>query len=270
MSRITFNGASTLAAACLVAAVACSDSNSPDSNAGRHFGASEAIGQGTARAFVETDAAGTPTALGISMTETALSGLPSTANPPDPAAAMLTLTLPPEAEATGFDHAEIQWNPQGHPPEQIYGLPHFDFHFYLVSTADEQAILPTDPQYAAKAANFPSADFVPAGYAPPPGSPAANAVPQMGLHWTDTNSPEFNGQQFTKTFIYGSWNGRFIFVEPMVTKAYLETHPNDTKPVPQPTRWAIRASYPATYTVKYDASTKEYQIVLGDLTMRTP
>jgi hypothetical protein len=206
--------------------------------------------------------------LGISLTETALSGLPSTTTPPNPAAAMVMLTLPPEAATTGFDHAEVQWNPQGHDPAPIYGVPHFDFHFYLVGTAEEQAIVPTDPQYAAKAANFPPSQFIPEGYVPPPGTPAANAVPQMGLHWTDRNSPEFNGQPFTKTFIYGSWNGRFIFVEPMVTKAYLETRPNDTKPVPQPARWAIPAYYPTSYTVKYDAGTKEYRIVLGGLTKR--
>jgi uncharacterized protein len=253
----------------LAAVVACSDSDSPVSNAGTYFGPSVAMGQGTARTFVETNAAGTDTALGISLTESALSGLPTATTPPDPAALLLTLTFPPEAAPAGFDHAEIQWNPQGHPPTQIYGVPHFDFHFYLVSMAEEKAILPTDPQYAAKAANFPPADFIPQGYVPPPGSPAENAVPQMGLHWSDTASPEFNGQPFTKTFIYGSWNGRFIFVEPMVTKAYLDTHPTDTKPVPQPTKWAIPASYPTTYSVNYDPTAKEYRIVLGGLTQRT-
>ena len=46
----------------------------------------------------------------------------------------------------------------------------------------------------------------------------------MGVHWID---PEVAGvrraRQFTQTFIYGSWNGRLIFAEPMITKALLES-----------------------------------------------
>ena len=34
------------------------------------------------------------------------------------------------------------------------------------------------------------------------------------------------GKTFTETFIYGSWDGKFIFLEPMITKAYLESLKN--------------------------------------------
>jgi hypothetical protein len=128
------------------------------------------------------------------------------------------------------------------------------------------AILPNDPQFATKAANLPAASFVPAGYVPPPAPIAANAIPQMGVHWSDVKSPELNGQPFTKTFIFGSWDGRFIFLEPMVTKAYLETHPNATLPIPQPTQWASAGAFPTTYTVAYDAAAKEFRFTLGGLT----
>ena len=90
----------------------------------------------------------------------------------------------------------------------------------------------------------------------------------MGVHWTSVNAPELNGQPFTSTFIFGSWDGQFIFVEPMVTKAYLETHPNATTAIPQPARWNNPGRYPTTYTVAYDAPSKEYRFVLGGLTKR--
>lgn len=271
MTRLKFAGlGSVLAAAALTIAVACSDGDGPASKAGTFYGPSQSLGQGTARSFVELDATGAPTSLGISLTEAALTNLPSTITPPNPAAVMLTLALPAEASATGFDHAEVGWNPQGHEPPQLYGVPHFDFHFYLIPSAQEMAILPSDPQWATKAANLPAAEFVPQGYITPPGSPVANTVPQMGLHWLDTKAPELNGQPFSSTFIYGSYDGRYIFVEPMITMAYLQTHPNATQSIPQPSKWAAAGDYPTTYTVAFDAAAKEYRIVLGGLTKRVP
>ena len=268
MNRTRFLGvAATLAVIGATVVLACSDSTSPTAPQIR-YGASLPFAQGTARSFVELDASGTPTALGIALTEGGLSGLPATSSTPSPTALMVSLALPAEASGTGFDHAELGWNPNGHEPPQLYGQPHFDAHFYMVSQATQMAILPNDPQFATKAANFPAADLVPTTYVPPPGMPAASAIPQMGVHWTSLGAPELNGQPFTSTFIFGSWDGQFIFVEPMVTKAYLETHPNATTTIPQPARWNRAGRYPTTYTVAYDAASKEYRFVLGGLTKR--
>lgn len=247
-------------------AIACSDTSAPNSKAGTFYGPSADFAQGSARAWVTTDAAGTPTELGVAMTADALQGLPTTVSGPNPTALMVNLPLPDEAKGIGFDHAELGWNPNGHVPLQIYGKPHFDVHFYMVSGAAEAAILPSDPQFAAKAGNYPTGDFIPAGYVPPPGDAAANVVPQMGLHWTDSQSSEFHGQPFTSTFIYGSWDGRYIFLEPMVTKEYLESLPNASQAVPQPASWPTAGRFPTTYAVSYDATAKEYRFTLGGLT----
>ena len=254
-----------LATAALAIAVACSDNAGPN-KAGTFYGPSASFAQGTARAWVTTDAAGLATAMGIAMTDGALNGLPATAPGPGPTALMVTLPLPDQAKGIGFDHAELGWNPNGHEPPQLYGTPHFDLHFYMVSSATQMAILPNDPQYATKAANFPTPGFVPTGYVPPPGPAATNAVPQMGLHWIDTKAPELNGQPFTKTFIFGSWDGRFIFVEPMLTKAYLDTHPNSTQALPQPANWPTAGRFPTSYSVNYDPTAKEFRFTLGGLT----
>ncbi len=253
-----------LTIAAVAIAVACSDTAGPG-KAGTFYGPSVSFAQGSARAWVQTNAAGAPTALGIAMTDQALSGLPTTAPGPSPTALMVTLPLPDQAKGHGFDHAELGWNPNGHEPPQLYGTPHFDLHFYMVSSATQMAILPSDPQFATKAANFPAVSFVPSGYVPPPGPAANNAVPQMGVHWTDTKSPELNGQPFTNTFIYGSWDGQFIFLEPMITRAYLLTHPNATQSIPQPANWAVTGAYPTFYAVAYDSTAKEYRFTLGGL-----
>lgn len=230
-------------------------------------GAAQPLGQGSARSWVTLDAQGTPQAVGITLSEAALQGLPTTAAGGH-AASEITLKLPAEAAATGIDHIEIDWNPQGHEPDPIYGVAHFDFHFYLITQAQQQAIVPSDPAYATKAARLPAATYVPTGYVPPPGDPVANTVPQMGIHWVDPSSPEFNGKPFTSTFIYGSYDGRFTFVEPMVTKAFLDSKPDFVHDVAQPSRVAFSGYYPSRYRVSYDASAKVYRIVLDGLVRR--
>jgi hypothetical protein len=56
----------------------------------------------------------------------------------------------------------------------------------------------------------------------------------MGAHWADLLSPEFSGSPFTKTFILGTYDGKVIFWEPMITRAYLLTQPDEFVTVRQP------------------------------------
>lgn len=244
------------------------------------YGPPQALGEGTARTYLERDAAGAPTALGVAISERALTGLPQTPLPGGPSAVNLTLQLPPEARTTGFDHVMLDWNPGGHEPEHVYTLPHFDFHFFLTSAAERDAIMPSDPAWASKAASFPPREFIPADYAA--GStlggvtPAAAAVPMMGMHWLDVKSPELqappNNKVFTSTFIYGSWDGKINFVEPMITKAYIESMRDSTQGVSVPISVLPRAQkpglYPTKYSVRFDKPTGEYRIAIEGLTAK--
>ncbi len=257
------HGASTWAVAVTLAACGGGGDDGP-----RTFeGASKSLGQGTAHSWVTVDAQNRPQAIGITLTESTLQGLPSTPVA-GPAAAEVTLPLPAEAAPTGIDHITVEWNPQGHEPDPIYGVGHFDFHFYQITEAARNAIVPSDPDFAAKAARFPSAAYVPAGYVPPPGDPAANTVPQMGMHWVDPTSPEFSGKPFTATFIHGAYDGRFTFMEPMVAKSFLDTKPDYVRDLPQPAKWAVAGYYPTRYRVTYDAQSRVYRIVLDSLVRR--
>lgn len=224
----------------------------------RQYGTPVKVGNGLARSYIILDH-GVPQELGIALSERALDGLPSTM----PMSAFL-LPLPAQ-NPTPVKLVELDWNPMGHPPPHIYDVPHFDFHFYVIPLAERNAIVPSDPNYATEAANFPTGGFVPTGYVPPPGTPADNAVPMMGLHWMDPTSPEFHGQPFTRTFIYGSWNGRFIFTEPMVTRDYLLTHPDDLIPVPTAAQHDPVGYYPTAYRVQWDAQAKEWHVAIAGL-----
>jgi hypothetical protein len=194
----------------------------------------------------------------------------------------------PAQNPTQYQFVELDWNPAGHEPAGVYDLPHFDFHFYTVPKSVRASIVPTDPRYAEKAANYPAPELRAPFYvdaATPAGIPPALAtVPLMGLHWLDVRSPELQGmtghpenyKPFTKTFIYGSWDGQFIFDEPMITRAYIMSKRDASDPAAQdeivPVSTAAHYSpagfYPGAYRIAYDAQAKEYRIALTQLAWR--
>ena len=235
----------------------------------RQYGPPVRIANGMARAYVVLDARNdqAPAELGIALDEKALDGLPTAEME-----YQFDFQLPAQAPAP-YKFAELNWNPHGHEPPGVYDVPHFDFHFYTVSKAERDAIVPSDPNYAAEANNLPTGAYVPPFYIVP-GLPSTQAVPQMGVHWLDVRSPELQAllgnpagyQPFTKTFIYGSWNGQFTFVEPMVTLAYLRTQPDVTSPISVPAQYAEPGWYPTSYRVTYDAQAKEYRVALSSMT----
>jgi len=243
----------TLAAA-VATLLACSSSTSPD-KAGTFFGPTTAIGGGTGRAYITLDRVGAATELGIALTDSVIAGLPA-------ANAEFVFALPPQASVTPFKHAVINWMPTGHPPPMIYTVPHFDFHFYTITNAERTAILVGEPTLDAKMARQPTAEFVPAGYV------TGMSSAQMGMHWNDPDSPERHGEAFTKSFIYGSYDGAFIFAEPMVTRAYLQTRPSVVTTVKLPAQYATHGYQPTSYTISYDLVGKEQRIALSGLVMR--
>jgi hypothetical protein len=259
-----------VAVAGLCLSAACS-TDTTALGARRLYGTPVKIGDGNARTYVVLDGKSqTPQEIGIALDEKALDNLPTTEM-------MYSYTMNfPALSPAPFKFAELDWNPQGHVPPGVYTFPHFDFHFYTISVDERNAIVPSDASFDAKARNVPTGDFVPQ-YFVVPGDPAQVAVPQMGVHWADTRSPELQGmlghpenyQQFTKTFIYGSWDGRFTFLEPMITREYLLSHPDVVQEIPVPAQYPEPGYYPTQYRVTYDAQAKEYRVALTGLVSRS-
>ncbi|HYW51362.1 MAG TPA: hypothetical protein VE861_12190, partial [Gemmatimonadaceae bacterium] len=75
-----------------------------------------------------------------------------------------------------------------------------------------------------------------------------------------------NHAAFTHTFIFGSWDGDFIFAEPMITRGYLLTNPNVTVPIAPAKRYVAGTYAPTAYRITYDATAREYRIALSGLT----
>lgn len=205
---------------------------------------------GKAQSFVCKDSKGNPVSIGFVFSEEVLNHLPDE---------MTMTTLPmPENHGTLVNHISVDYQPIGHEPPGIYDKPHFDIHFYWI-TEGQQMMIDNGPEME----NIPPAEYIPANYQAPPGG-----VPMMGKHWSDVTSGEFNGKPFDRTFIYGSYNGQFIFHEPMVTIAYFKSKQSFTDPIVQQPKVQKAGYYPTTYSVTYEASEKRYKVTLGGLTMR--
>jgi hypothetical protein len=261
----------------------------------RADGTAQRIGNGTVRTYVLFDPANraVPIEVGIALSARALEGLPAPMAMEGANDAMSShfdtherlLALPAE-NPTPYTFIQFNWNPGGHEPPGVYDQPHFDFHFWNASREVRNSIVPENPEFAVKGGRLPAEQFRSQYYID--ASTAARApaaamtVPKMGLHWLDVRSPELQGltghpelaQKFTKTFIYGSWDGEFVFDEPMITRDYIAAKRTATDPgvrdeiieMPTPARRQVAGYYPRAYRISYDPETKEYRIALTRLT----
>jgi hypothetical protein len=213
------------------------------------------FGNGQVRTYYTENKSGVPIELGIILTERTMENLPEHV--------MLMAELPyhQKAKSTPFTHATVEWNPEGHEPDDIYTLPHFDFHFYHNITSKERMEIPGLLPPATDVA--PDQKYWPPLYFLGPG-----IVPEMGAHWIDLLAPEFNGGVFTKTFIYGSYNGKFIFYEPMVTLEYLLTKPDEKIEIRQPSSFQSSGYYPTKYRISFTTHPNQYVIGLTDFVYR--
>lgn len=217
----------------------------------RYYGPAVPIGGGVAKAWVSEDENGDPVAVGINLSEKALENLPDQP-------AQYVLYFPVKKGKNFYKHMLVDWNPQGHEPAHVYDIPHFDFHFYYIPNEERLAIPGVNPPYLDPA---PGSEFIPSNYLELPG-----IVPQMGVHWADLLSPEIAGTgTFTKTLILGSYSGEFIFFEPMITRAYLLTHPNDLIGIRQPSAYKRSGWYPENYCIQYSPVPGQFTIALLDL-----
>ncbi len=217
------------------------------------YGPAQQMGDGVLRTTVTMSHDGTPQSIGLRISEKVLEGLPDSE-------INLSLKLSNKMKGMAFDHIDFGWNPHGHEPPGIYDVPHFDIHFYMVSVDYQNNI--QDPF---KAEILPPEEFRPVTYFPTPGF-----VPAMGKHWLSGLADELQpGGVFTKTFIYGSYDGEFHFYEPMITLAYLQEKGNEQIPIPQPSQFQRTGFYyPTTYSINYDAVKKEYLISLENMVLR--
>jgi len=295
----------TLVAVAGVASLAACESDTPtpvaptanragftDAGVHRQYGTPQKLGHGMIRTYVVLRD-GKPLETGVAFDESAMHGLPATGSGhhegPTQNGPVHEFYLPmPAQNPTPFKTIMLNWNPNGHELPGVYDVPHFDFHFYMITPDEVKAIDPAVQgmqQYLAKSANLPGGALVPPFHVAlaAPGQPVV-AVPQMGVHWSDVRSPELQRlfgndaawRPFAATFIYGSWDGEYVFAEPMITRDFILSKKEATAaaerdefiPISVPNAYAKPGYYPAGYRIAWDAEAKEYRVAMAQLAWR--
>lgn len=216
-------------------------------------------GHGYARSWITLTHDDVPVEIGIEITGDAINTLGS-----DPGAIEdhHTTVLPLHQKAiaaTAFEHIGINWNPGGHPPPGVFTVPHFDFHFYMITNEERMAI----PTYAEDPTGFddePVGDYAPQQYFNPPFG--GTAEPEMGSHWVPVNLGAF--LPFSKIMIYGSYAGKVHFIEPMITLAYITANNSMNNVFPTPLAYPEPGYYPSAYNMWHDEKHDRYYVSLSN------
>ncbi len=229
----------------------------------------EKMGAGTVQSFVRLNEKGAPLAIGVMMSAGALEQLP-----PSPNTVSRCFDLDGNGRHTGhecigdlerildvpvdpssglpFKWITVNWNAGGHPAP--YNRPHFDFHFYRVERSVIEAITPGRCGELVDCGHFARATReVPAHYLPGGHINVGAVVPRMGNHLLDSQSPELRDSlPFTRTFIYGAYEGELIFWEPMITLDMLRNTRDACWGISQPKGFREAGYYPTQYCVRED------------------
>jgi hypothetical protein len=263
---------------------------SPNEGTNRILGWRSVLGKGTVSSYAELTPAGTPRALGIAFSEGALDGLPTGGSDGhhcfdrnkdgriDTATECLhqyelVLPLPDVVARRGdipFMWVLLNWNPHGHIPPGVYDVPHFDVHFFMEPIAKVFAIAsgPCGPEFI-RCDHFEVARRpLPANYMHPDFKDVEAAVPAMGNHLVDLTGPEFNKQAFTRTWIFGTYDGKVTFYEEMVTRAFLLSKPNSCFPIKTPPAVGRSGFYPTRACHRHDVPAGEYTVSMEDFAFR--
>jgi hypothetical protein len=235
---------------------------------GPRYGQSAMIGGGPVQTYAvlapAKDSTGRrpPVEMGVEIPRGTLFGLPGEGT-------VALLDFPIQARDTIFQYMMLDWNPQGHEPAGVYDLPHFDFHFYAQDLEDVAAIRPgtcngLDCEDFAKAMKPLPPQFAPQGYIN-----VGSVVPFMGNHLIDPASPEFNGKKFTRTWLYGAYDGKLTFFEPMITLESILQTPNQCTDVKLPQQYAVSGYYPRKYCTAYDSGRSVYKVYITDFVYRS-
>ena len=95
----------------------------------------------------------------------------------------------------------------------------------------------------------------------PPDYQNVDAVaPAMGNHLIDVTGPEFNGEKWKRSFIYGTYDGKVTFYEEMVTRDHILSRPQACYPIKSPPAVAVSGYYPSQSCIRHDTASDTYTV----------
>jgi len=184
-------------------------------------------------------------------------------------------------KVTGIDHISIDWNPCGHPPVNVFGMPHYDIHIYLVTPEFRTCMTCTQPPGAPVCTPAPEAQSTARGLDffnvttlattstvrsaanqpinMPPGfiyGPEHN-IPLMGGHaWNHNQEPASGLEWVDPIWLMSPYAGTIINYEPMIPLNFV-TGDSDKEFIENLSyEGQTIGALPSMYSVKYDSKTE--------------
>ena len=205
------------------------------------------------------DGEGNVSEFGVTVPLAAIDNVPDDMELAWPPVVGAVVAMPPQVHsAMGVDHATLYWEPHGHPPGP-YLTPHFDFHFYNVSSATREAI---DCVETTKPAELPAGYTMIDMEIPGIGMLEGLCVPAMGMHAVLASELE-SESVFDGTMIIGYDRGAPLFFEPMISRELLSRRQTFDLPMPAVSGLPEGVRYPQGYTAEYDAEADAYRFTFS-------
>lgn len=292
MARWRYVGLALLVSGAMAFLTGCASlGGQTDASAARLLGWRVDLGRGSVSSYAELDTKGNPSVLGVVFSPTALDGLPTGSDGHhcfdrnkdgviDPATECnetfeFVIPLPDAVSRRPdipFKWVMFNWNPHGHTPPGIWDVPHFDVHFYLEPRITTILAIPS----GACGPEFVDCKHWEVGRKPiPPNYIHSDFLvgavsPAMGGHWRDGKDPVFPPEKrpFTRSWLFGGYDGKVIFYENMVTRTFLLSKPDVCDPIKSAKAVALSGFYPTVSCVRYDSKTGEYTISLEKFLLR--
>ncbi len=257
---------------------------------GRILGAESSLGNGSVSSYAEFDEQGTLQAIGVVYSAGALDGLPAENSDEhhcfdrngdgqvDASAECIpthefVIPLPDAVSRRAdvpFKWVLPNWNPAGHIPPGMYDVPHFDVHFYMASIASVMALEdgPCGLEFTRCDHYELAKKALPANYMNPDFQDVDAVVPAMGNHLIDLKGPEFNGEEWKRSWIFGVYDGEVTFYEEMLSRAYMLSQPNECFPIKSPPAVGRSGLYPTQSCVRYESGIGDYTVSMEGFTYR--
>ena len=202
--------------------------------------------------------------VGMTIPLASIEGAPEYAPFTWPPAVGAAVQLPePAARQNGLSHLTINWESMGHPPATFL-VPHFDFHFYLISPDERLAI---DCSQLSKPSDLPEGYGMPDEQLPPELVEITGVetliglcVPEMGMHSlvaVEMESPE----PFDGTLVVGYYEETPIFLEPMISRSLLLERRSFDLTVPAVP--GLQGEQPTMFRADYDSGQDAYRFTFS-------
>lgn len=211
------------------------------------IGPKVAVGNGYVFSWMRVIDNNTPWEIGIDITSAVLEDLPKDSGLIEPA----IIPLPEIAEKlTPFNHISITWNPENFSDIPDFKQAHFNFYFYTIPINDRMSIPPWSEE-----TNPPFSTYPPKNYLPKDYSPLINGIgsySEIGRHWLSSDSKSY--LPLADAFSFGTYEGKLIFLNPIVTFPVLKSGEEIKKPISQPLYYPGGKPFPREYKISINTN----------------